>query len=251
MSEYGVLKDGRLWVGGKELTGDMNSIALAEAVEAMPDARYGDDTRVEKPGLFTGRLEAAGYFNATTVDVAANIYRGLADVPVTFGVLTGAEQELCYMMRAMVANYTIGGVVGEQLPFTVSAGSSGGDQIVRGIIVQIESGASSSQNSPVIQYGAMGAAERCISLVHITQLSGTSLDYKLQSDDNGGMSSPSATDYLVGNKINGDVAGGLGYDWDVSAVNPNPGDDYWRAQMTLNGGGTYSAIIAMGFVTTI
>ena len=250
MAEYGVLKDGRLWVGGKELTGDMNSIALAEAVEAMPDARYGDDTRVEKPGLFTGRLEAAGYFNATTVDVAANTYRGLAEVPVTFGLLTGAEQEICYMMRAMVANYTIGGPVGEQLPFTVSAGSSGGDQIVRGIIMQIESAQGSSVNGPVIQYGAMGAAERCISLVHVTQLSGTSLDYNLKSDDNGGMSSP-GSDYLLGNLLNGDVASGLGYDWDVSAVDPNTGDDYWRSGFSLNGGGTFAAIIAMGFVTTI
>ena len=117
-----------LYYGGYSLASQHNRLGLDYSVEALDETVFGTDgTRKFRGGLRAYTLNGEGFFNAG-VDTVHQVFmdsHAVLDVGVMVFPETFAEGATStgsgYMFRAVELNYTIGGQVGELLPFTVSA----------------------------------------------------------------------------------------------------------------------------------
>jgi len=193
MAELGVLKDARIWLGAYEITASMNSVSLRHAVDVKDNTVFGDDTRSEAAGLRTVTARASGLYAVDGTDEIDDILStNLATVntPITFGVETGANNEVAYTFQSLQATYEWGASVGDLPGYDMNA-SGRGTPLVRGNILQVGTKTSSS-NSGDLQLGAVGASQSLYAAMHVTAVSGTSptLDVTVQSDDAQGAGSP-------------------------------------------------------------
>lgn len=126
-----VYKNANLFYAGYNLSGDLNSLALAYAAESLDATVFGNDTRVRKGGLKTASISGGGFWQAGSNAVDPVLFDSLAlddAVAMLFpeaitegGTSTGSG----YMLKVTQARYEFGGAVGDLLPFTVELAGRG------------------------------------------------------------------------------------------------------------------------------
>lgn len=195
MAPY-VLIDSKLWVDGFDMSGYKNRIALDSPLALREHTRFGDTGRRRAAGLRAPTLRAAGFWDANAVAATNEPDKpyfdrlGTADVPVSCGPQDGLEGSIGYLFRAMEARYELGAAVGEMLAFTVDAEGSDGSGLVRATIIGNKNvAAGGPTNGTIFQLGTVSATQSLYAVLHALQV-GTSIDVKIQSDDNGGFASP-------------------------------------------------------------
>lgn len=141
-----VYRNAMLLVNGAELTGALNELAIEYAAESLDETNFGDDTRVHKGGLLTGKMSGKGRFDGA-VGIDAVLFAGtggggslvvnpgyqnqaivedtlllLFPDGVTEGSLTTG---IGFAMKGVLGTFTVGGSAGSLLDITFAAESRG------------------------------------------------------------------------------------------------------------------------------
>lgn len=230
MADY-VLEDCKLYLAGYDFSGDVNQMTLTYEAEIKDNTTFGSGGAREKlPGLKNCTLEGSGFWdnasgNGDQDDVMFDEV-GTSEEVVTVCPTTGADGEIAFTFKSLLASYAPGEAIGEVLAFTVNA--EGHDVLVRGTIMS--AGAKTATgNGTARQLGAVGATQKLYATLHVLAASGTSptLDVVIQSDDASGFVSPTS-------RITFTRATAIGSQW-ATPVSGAITDDWWRVALTIGG----------------
>lgn len=235
-----IIKDAKLWLGGYDLSGDMNALALTYGAELQDDTVLGDDTRSRMGGLRTLTFQHEGFWNggAEAVDEVLFGRIGVKDEVMTVGPETGADGEIAFATRIVGGEYSPGGAVGEMLAFSVSG--EGRDAFVRGTVMH-NAQRTAGGNGVARQLGAASAGQRLYAALHVIAAAGTSptLDVTVESDDAQGFTTPTT-------RVTFAQATGVGAQWASPVAGPIA-DDWWRVSWTIGGTGpSFSFVVLVG-----
>lgn len=191
-----VMTDSRLWIDGFDMSGYHSKITLDAPIALKEHTRFGDTGRRRAAGLRAATLKSAGYWDANAVAATNEPDKplfdrvGLVDVPVSCAPQDGFEGSTAFILRAAEARYEIGAPVGEMLGFTVDAEGSDGAGMIRAFVIGNKNvAAGGPTNGTGFQVGLLGSGQIAYAVLHALQV-GTSLDVKIQSDDNAGFTTP-------------------------------------------------------------
>ena len=226
-----VLTDSKLFVAGYDLSGQMNALALDYSAEMLDATTFGNTTRINAGGIKSVAGSHQGLWDssaATAPDPVLFSRVGTADVPVVIGPEGGDFGDLAYLFRAVHSEYTLGGAIGDLLPFSVLMAGSGGQPLIRGRLLHNGS-ASGTVTGTAYQLGAISATQFLYAALHV--FSGTgSFVVKVQSAADEAFTSPTdqitfatvATGTAVAAEWATRVAGAVTDTWwRVTATNPN------------------------------
>lgn len=225
----------KLYVGGRDLSGDWTAMSLKAGREPIDFTRGADSTRVNKAGLRVVSFEAEGVANLganLADDVLYTSANSLTDQPIIVAPTTGIEGEPAYAFRADVGDFdpfSEGAKIGERLDFRVSARATAG-KLVRGTVMTDAATARTiTFNGTARQLGAVSATQKLYACLMVLAASGTTptLDGKIQSDNAGGFASP--VDQVT---FTQKTAAGQ-YQW--AEVPGTITDDYFRFVGTIGG----------------
>lgn len=224
-----VLTDCKLYLAGYDLSGAVNQLGLTHEAEIKDQTTFASAGFREKvAGLKTVTMEHNGLWDAGTgtVDDALFTAIGAAEQPVSVAPLTGADGELAYIFRSLVASYAPGASIGEILAFTVR-GEGQGD-LVRGTIMatgtKTVTGTGTARN-----LGQVASGKKLYAALHVLAASGTgrTLDVTVESDDASGFLTPAT-------RITFAQATATGGQWATPVAGPIT-DTWWRVAWTIGG----------------
>jgi len=225
-----VMRDCKLFVGGYDLSGDMNAHAIDFKADTVDTTVYGDTSHRRISGLKTISSKHEGVWQAGVglVDDVLFANLGLKDVPFTICPQTGAEGEPCYSFDALQASYAPGMKMADALRFSIMAEGSDGSNLIRGSILH-NAAKTVTGTGTIFNLGAVSSVQKLFGFLHIVAASGTtpSVIVKIQSAPSVGFSAP--TDRITFNS-----ATGIGY----QSSTPLAGaitDAYWRVSYTIAG----------------
>lgn len=238
-----VLHDQRVWLGGYDLSGAVNSLALEHGAEARDVATLESNTRIQASGLKSVAASLEGYFE-TDGGIDEELFNriGLTDAPLSYGAAGAAEGDLAYSFQALAAEYSPGGQIGEMMQFAASAQAASGDGLVRGTLMH-NGAETASGNGTGRQLGAVAAGQKLFGALHVLAAAGTgpTLDVTIESDDNSGFTS-AVTRMTFAQQT------GIGFEWATPIEGPIT-DDWWRVVWSLGGTGgpsfTFPLILAI------
>lgn len=234
----------KCWTDKWDFSGDLNACALEYAAELQDDTTFGKTTRQRLAGLKTVTMSLAGLVNyalasgqPAALDQILFDNLGLADKPVTLGPTDGADGERAFAFLANEAMYKFGGDIGAAFAFSLEAEASG-RPLVRGLVMH-NATRTASVNGTARQLGTVSAAQKVYAALHVLAASGTTptLDAKVQSDDNSGMTTPT-------DRITFAQKTAIGSEWTELAGAIT--DDWWRLVLTI--GGTTPSFQVVGFI---
>ena len=239
-----VLTDGRLFLGGFDLSSHVQSMTLdltADEVDVTPINSGGFRSKVA--GLSDATLAANGFFEAGTdkPDALLGVSAG-AELIGTVSATSSAGDN-AYFLKSRQFSYQIGGAIGDAMPFSIN-NSNSSDRAVKGtIMVDDSANLTATGNSTGRQLGAVAAGKSLFVAAHVVSISGTStptLALKVQSDDNSGFTS--ATDRIT---LTNFTAVGAQYSSVAGAIT----DDYFRINYTISGTNpSFKCFITVGIV---
>lgn len=224
-----IIKDARLWIAQYDIAGHANRCVLDYAAEMQDDTPLNVTARKRMGGLKTIALQCEGMYEAGVGMpdelIPANL--GVADVPVSLCPIAGAAVgSRAFTFRANLAEYQLGGLIGEMARFSAGAEASQGP-LVRGEVLH-NTTQTASGNGSARQLGAVTSQQRLYAALHILAVSGTlpTLNVKIQSDNGAGFGTPA-------DQITFTQANAVGSQWGsvVGAIT----DDYWRVNFTIGG----------------
>lgn len=239
-----LLLDSKLWVDGFDMSGYQNAISVNAPVSLKVHTRFGDKAVRRAAGIRAASMRAMGYWQADDLGTERAPDKpyfdrlGLADVPVSCAPKDGLEGSIAYVLRAIEGRYELGAPVGEMLAFTVDAEGSDGVSLVRASVIgNKDVAAGGPTNGTIFQLGQLGAGQVAYAVLHALQV-GTSLDVKIQSDDNGGFGSP-VDRITFAQKL------AIGSEYKTLA-GPIAADDRWRIVFTNVGAPNAKFVVIFG-----
>ena len=229
-----IVQGRKLYVGGRDLSGDWTAISLKAGREPIDFTRGSDTTRVMKSGLRVVSFEAEGIANLGPDLADEELYLmadTLADQPIIVAPTTGAEGEPAYGFRADIGDFEpfADAQVGDRLNFRVSARAHG-SKVVRGtVMADAATARQASFDGTARQLGAVASGKKLYACLMVLGASGTSptLDGKIQSDDASGFASP--TDVTT---FSQKTAAGQ-FEW--TEISGPVTDDHFRFSATIGG----------------
>lgn len=235
-----VLTDAKLYMAGRDFTGQINQLALSYSAE-LKDARVFGDTAIRRiSGLSDIALSHNGFFDAQTVDADLFANIGVNNVPVTVAPNDGGEGKPAFIFQALHGEYTPEGEIGELFKYGVTAMGSGGDKGIRGTILGngVET---ATGDGTAFQVGAVSATQKLFAALHVFAVAGSTptLDVIVESDNLSGMGTPT-TQITFGQKTV------VGAEW-ATPVDGAIADDWWRIGFTIGGGSpSFSFVVTIG-----
>ncbi len=191
MAKY-VFTDGKLFLGGYDLSSHTNSVTLDITAEELDATTINSGGfRELLGGLKDSSLNVDGFFEAGVEKPDALLSASVGNEIIVSVVPDAGVGNTAYFLKSKLFSYNILGSVGDIAPFTLSKSNST-DAVVRGTI-QLDGDITATGNSAGVQLGAVGATENLYAVVHCYGVSGTStptITFKLQSDDNSDFTSP-------------------------------------------------------------
>jgi hypothetical protein len=217
------IKNGLVRLGGYDLTGDVNAIALSYGAVALDATSLGNLSRNFMGGLKTTKCVVKGFWNATNGG-AEFADMGLTDI-LTVG-FTKTEGGIVYFQKGMIAQYTTGDQVGKVLPFSLTAEAAG--DLIRGTLVANKSAIAATGFGTGFQLGAVLAAQSVYAALHVTAATGAGEDdvVIVQSSVDNTFASPTTRLTFAGALAIGAQL--------ISAAGPIT-DTWWRVGYTISG----------------
>lgn len=229
-------KDAKVFLGGYDLTGYTNNVALQYGAEPLDETTLGNDTRKFKGGVKIVSAGMQGFWDATP-DPGLQASVGTADTPLSVVAPPGATGTTTYLFRAMNANYDFGGSFGELLSYTAEARAT--DDLVRGKVLY-HGTATSTANGTAFSFPSMAAGDTLCGAIHVVGASaGDTLDVIVQSDTATGFGSPvtALTFSQFGSSI--------GSEWQTATG--ATADTYYRVSYTIGGSSpSYTFAVSLG-----
>ena len=239
-----VLTDGRFFLNGFDMSGHTQSMTLdltADEVDVTSINSGGFRSKIA--GLQDASLTANGFFEA-----GADKPDGLLGVSAGAELIgtvspTSSAGDTAYFLKSRNFSYSIGGAVGDVMPFSITNANSS-DRAVRGtIMVDDSANLTATANSTGRNLGAVAAGKSLFVAAHVVSVSGTStptLAVKVQSDDNGSFTSP--TDRIT---LTNFTAVGAQYSKVAGAIT----DSHFRINSTITGTNpSFKVFITVGIV---
>lgn len=226
-----ILDQQKLYIGGRDFSSDVMTIALRGGREAVDKTTLGVGARISRHGLRTGALEVEGLV-ALGADLSEEELRAgqdLADTPIIAACTTGLTGTKAYGFKATVGDYDGGGEVGANYTFRASARMTSG-RMIRGTILHDAATARVATGSgTALQVGAATATQRIFACLQVVAASGTTptLDVTISSDAAEDM----ASDTLRFTFAQVDAAGSSEWMELAGAVT----DDWWQVTHTIGG----------------
>lgn len=244
-----ILSNVKLWVGGYDMSGKLNAIALNDNPDMLDNTTFGCTAKSRKKGLDVITAALAGFWEIEPDEHFSTL--GTPDIPLTVAP-DPTEGLIAYSFLSQNVEYSTGGNVGDMLKFNVKS-ESVGKRMIRGNI--LENGGTArvaSGNSPSLLLNASTTGQYLYGVLYVLSAAtevGDTLDVVIKSDDVTGFSGSPETQ-LTFAQVKGNVEGGRTYQWatpvDVGAVT----DTYWRAEWTIVDAGTdnasFSFVVFMG-----
>jgi len=239
------------WFAGYDMTGDLNSTALAmeyDALEATPFQPGTNTTpaRVRAAGMESVTLEEAGFWQAgsTAVDPVAFAALGAAGAsqPVS-NSHDGIEGSPAYLYRVRAFNYQLFGSVGEIAPFRLSAQSARGTGLasvggIRGQVLKTKANVSATgATGTALQLGAVASGQYLYAVFHEFAV-GTTITAVLESNADNTFGSPTT-------RITFGPITSVGGTWGTRVAGPIT-DTWYRLRITAVTG-THTIACTAGF----
>ncbi len=223
-----VLRDAKIWWDGHDFSGDHNQIALDYSAEMLEETAFGDTTRVRKGGLKNVTFTGNGWWDAgdDLIDPTAFDKVGVSGSALAVSPDGGAEGDIAYFFKPVAGAYNPGATVGELLSFEVSAEAQ--HNLVRGTVMQ--NGTETITGSGTSRsLGMVAANQQLYAALHVISAQGTTptLDVRVRSDDNSGMTTPTT-------RINFTQATGQSAQW-AAPVSVASADNWWDIDWTIGG----------------
>jgi hypothetical protein len=224
-----VLTNAKILLGGYNLSGYANNVALNSEIEMLDDTVFGTSgTRSNKPGLKNITL-AAGMFWDTAIDAMMFARIGATSEVTSIAPIGVAEGDTVYFYKSLQGAYQpVGGGVGEIMRGDLD-GKAAGVNLVRGHLMATGAKLVTGTGTGAV-YGLCGAGKRIFSALHVTAIGGSAVPTItgiIESDDNVGFTS--ATTRLTHTAMTA-----IGSNWQ-QANGPIATDTYWRASWTISG----------------
>jgi hypothetical protein len=242
-----VLTNVRYFVGPADLTAQSNKVELDDSMEEKDVTNFGSGGKKEViAGLESVAISAEGFYqsgdpgyaddewwtNRRTVE-AHTVFPAPATTQLTAG-------DTAYLTQAVRLSAKLFGTVGDVATFALTA--TGAYPLARGAcLLGPGTTVTTTGTGTAVNVGAVAAGKGLYASLHVVSISGTSnptLNVKVQSDDNSGMTS--ATDVItftaataVGSQV-ARVAGAIT-------------DNYFRVSYTTSGTNpSFLAVVAVG-----
>ncbi len=212
------------WFGGYDMTTDLSELKLDLDLDALEDSRFGQTGKTRAAGLEDVKTALTGYFEAGVGKVDPEVFTGLGSTmqPVSHSA-DGAESSVAYFYQSKKYAYTLGGKVGELLPFKLDAqGVRGNGTLsagaIRGRVAKAKADVSATGATGTgQQLGAVASGQYLYAVLH-TFAVGTTITVVLESDDDAGFASATTRATLgpittVGGTWATRVAGPITDDW--------------------------------------
>lgn len=161
---------GIVMLGGYDLSGDANAIASSYGAVALDGTTLADKTRNNTGGLKQTKLSVKGFWDAANQDAPTFADISLTDI-LTWG-FTQTEGGVVYFQKAMAAQYSASGNVGDLLKFSLAAEAAG--DLIRATLMARKTGIAATGQGTGFQLGAVGAAQSIYAALHVTKAQGTS-----------------------------------------------------------------------------
>lgn len=222
-----ILTDAALWVGGYDLRGNMNAIAVEGDTDIKDCTTFGDGTRTYQFGMKVASFSGAGFLDSP-IDAVNYANWGSDGVPVTIGK-SRAEGAIAFGMNALSTKYNNKMAMNELWSFAVT-GQTSRRSFGRGRVMSIVSGASATANGTGRLLRGISVNKKAFALLHVTAASGTTptMDVIIQSDDNVGFTTPTTRGTF--SQVNAIASQLIDIDGAIT-------DTYWRARYTIGGTG--------------
>ena len=224
-----IMRDQKVWLGAFDLSGVANSLAVEIGADARDVSTLGNATRIHLAGLKTLAAGMQGWFDtAGGLDQELFDRIGLADAPMSYAPVGAAEGDAAFSFLALHAQYSPQGAVGEVFAFNAAALAASGDGLVQGTLMH-NSAETATANGTGQQLGAAAAGQKLFGALHVLDVSGgtPTLDVTVESDDNGGFTTPT-TQITFAQQV------AAGYEWAAPIAGPIT-DDWWRLAWTITG----------------
>lgn len=179
-----VLKDARVYLGGLDLSGHSNQVAMDYSAAVLPDTHFnsgGAETKV--PGLLNVTAQVQGFVDLDLSDKPIFEKIGVADELLSLAASL-VEGSAAYSFRANLANYSPGAQVGQLLAFSLQA--EGTSKPLRGRLMLAGQKTDSGAGSPR-QLGTVADGRSIHAVLHVLAIGGTNstVDVALESDPTG------------------------------------------------------------------
>lgn len=228
-----VLKNARVWVGGYNMSGRVNAVAVEHGVDAQDATDLMQDTHVNVAGLSKSALTCEGFWDASITDpVGFNNLAGSLPATIMTGLGVGA---IGVLASGLVDRYSLGGAVGDVVPFSIGMDIDQG-MLCRGALLQ-NGTVTASGNGTAVNLGTP-AGSIVGATLHVLSITGT-LDVVVQSSAAQAFTNPV-------NRITFAQAAGVGGQWAQIAVGAIT-DPWWRITWTLSAGGSAAFVVAAGY----
>lgn len=233
------LIDPVIYIGGYDMTQDLNSANLNIAAEELDNTVFGlGGYRRRIGGLKTVAADFGGFWQAGSGTVDPTVFTDLA---VADRVITmapdDAETTPAYIWQGGSFTYSPFGQIGTVTPFQLGYRGTNGVGVVRGQLAKVKGDVSATGAlGSVVEIGDVAATEYAYATLHVFS-AGTTITVQVQSDDNSGFSSPTTRATFSGIT----TAGGT---W-ATRVQGAITDTYWRFNVSAVTG-TFSIAGAIG-----
>lgn len=242
--------DALIFFAGRNVSGQANTVALNRSAAMLDATVFGNNTRVNSPGLDEITASVSGFWHASTtgaVDPTLYNAQGGTGSPLTIAP-KNASLGVAYMFPAVEASFNFFGTFGELAPFDAEFqfaqySTLGVRQQCRGLIgIQPTAitgasgaGAYTTLTAPV------SSTQYLVLCVHVIATDSSSLTFVLESDDN--TSFTSATSRISTGVMSGGAGGQSFYG---HLLGPVATDTYYRVSYTRSGGSTFTALATFG-----
>lgn len=250
MAEAVALKDLKVYLGGTEITGSLNSVELTAAKAEQANGRFGDTAEVVYPGLAQVRANVSGFFSAGVGEpdplAWARIDPTLSPAawPLTFAppyaptAGAGVEGNVAYTIVGQQFNYQLGGQHGQLLPYSLSTLPTTTYSLYRQTVDRAKATVVATTTSTGAQLGALSATQKIVAVLHVFAITGGSWTLTVQSDDNSGFTTPTTRITFA--------AVTTAPSTEVKVLNGAVTDDWWRSVQTKSGGTDLTYMVALG-----
>ena len=191
------------WFAGYDMTGDLNSTALAMSYDALDATPFQPGTnttpaRVRVAGLESVQLDVAGFWQAGAAAVDPVAFAALGSAGASQPISNshdGIEGSPAYLYRSRAFNYELFGQVGDVAPFRLTAQSARGTGLasvggIRGLVLKTKADVSATgATGTALQLGAVASGQYLYAPLH-TFAAGTTLTAVLESSADNTFGSP-------------------------------------------------------------
>ncbi|GAA2092316.1 hypothetical protein [Actinomadura alba] len=228
-------------VGGYDFTTDLREASLDAPMDALEGTAFGSSARSRRAGFEDVEASLSGWWQAGTGLVDEQAFNTLTGVRAVTQVPLGTEGSTAFLYQARSFTYTVGGDIGELLPFELAmqgGKGNGNPGLIRGMYAKARGSVSATGAiGSAVNLGAPIAGQYVYATLHVLA-AGTTITVQVQSDDSAGFASPT-TRATIGPIT---AAGGT---WMTRVAGPFAGETHWRFNVSAVTG-TFAVAGAIG-----